>query len=75
VIIKKDNVRMAEAPRQIGAAAPTAPSPAPSAAAPATQPAAQLVQQNDSGAQIEVTCACGRRIRVQCDYAMGPGDA
>ena len=62
-IIKKDSVRMAEAPRQLGDAA-TPPA--------AMGPAARILEQNETGVQIEITCACGQKTYLQCEYAAGP---
>ena len=32
-------------------------------------PVARIVEQSDGVAVVEVTCACGRRTRVNCTYA------
>lgn len=45
------------------------------AAEPARQssaPAARIVQQSETGVLVEVTCACGRKTQLQCDYAAAP---
>jgi hypothetical protein len=33
----------------------------------------RIVQQDDAGARIEVTCPCGRTTYLQCDYAAPAG--
>ena len=64
-VLKKGNVRMAETRALIGD---------PERAGPrAQEPHARVVQQGDGGAVIEVTCSCGRRTQVQCDYAPDAG--
>ena len=59
-IIKKDHVKMTEAPRNLGDMAPSA-------------PAIRIVEQDETGALVEVTCECGRTTYVQCEYAPSPG--
>lgn len=69
-VLKKDRVRM-EGRRRIGgpAVAPgSSAAPAGGAAAPGGQPAARLVSVSDAGALVEVTCACGRKTLLQCDF-------
>lgn|GEM_PF-5523666 len=38
-------------------------------AAGSAAPSARIVAQNDTGVVIEVTCACGQTVQVQCNYA------
>jgi len=66
---------MAETPRNLGDVTPP-PAPAGTPGSPGAavaDPAVRVVEQDETGALIEVTCACGRTTHVQCDYAPGPG--
>ena len=66
-VLKREKVRMAGACR-LGAhgvpagAAPDAPG------VPAGRTQGRIIQQNDDGAVVEVTCACGRTIHLYCTY-------
>ncbi len=62
-IVKKDNVKMADDPRNLGQAPAGMSSP---------QSAARILEQDEAGALIEITCACGERTYLRCDYAAGP---
>ena len=45
---------------------------APRAASPSTpeiEPRGRIVEQNDSGAIVEVTCSCGKVFHLHCTYA------
>jgi hypothetical protein len=57
-LVKKDRVRITGS-RALAAGAAGAVSPAPSA---------RIVEKNDSGAMVEVVCACGRKIHLHCRY-------
>ncbi len=62
-VVKEANLTQA-APRRISSG-PIGPG-----AMPTGKPAtAAVVQQDDTHAVIEVTCSCGRKIQLQCDYA------
>ncbi len=37
--------------------------------APSVRPGARIVERNDNGAVIEVTCGCGEKIYLHCTYA------
>jgi hypothetical protein len=65
-IVKKNQVNLAGR-RRLGAAGPATRS--------AGGPAARVLRQDDAGALIEVTCACGRKTHLQCDYAAAGGQA
>jgi hypothetical protein len=71
-ILKKQVIRPAAA-RMIAPAVIAAPAAArPVAAAPADggeAVSARIVEQTAAFAVVEVCCACGRKIRLQCDYA------
>jgi len=60
-VIKKHLVRMLETPRVIGAASGQAGS-GPAACA-------RIVRRSEAGVLVEVTCACGEKTYLQCDYA------
>ncbi len=64
-VLKRDKIHMAgtrclELPEHLNADGP--------------QPTGRIVQQNDQGAVIEVTCTCGNTFRLNCTYAP-PGGA
>ena len=59
-VVKKDKVRMAGV-YQMDVEAPSVPQP--------RQAAGRILEQRSDGAVIEVTCACGRTIRLDCAYA------
>lgn len=61
-ILKKQQTRPAE-PRRVGDECPAA-----------GHWQVRLLQQTEAGAVIEVTCACGRKTALHCDYA-DPGPA
>jgi hypothetical protein len=65
-VLKKRMVR-AGGSRRIGdrAAAP--------AGAAGGKAAARIVEQSDAGAVLEVTCGCGRKTYVQCEYPAAAG--
>ncbi len=60
-VLKKHEVRMVSGPR----AAATAEAPTRAAGG----PQARIVQQNDTEAIVEITCACGTKTRIRCAYA------
>ena len=62
-VIKKHAVKMAQGRRLL------APAPQPPRGGSGSE--ARIVQQTDRGVQIEVTCACGQKTLLQCDYAAG----
>ena len=64
-VIKKDTVRVAEGRALIGDRARPAPA--------AGEPGVRILQQSDAGAVIEVTCPCGRKTQVMCEYAADSG--
>jgi hypothetical protein len=37
-------------------------------ATPRSQARARIIEQGDGSALVEVTCDCGRRILLECDY-------
>ena len=63
-VIKKDTVRMTEGPRRIAEPAERGP--------PSSAPAVRIVEQSETAVVIEVTCACGEKTCVQCDYVPDP---
>jgi hypothetical protein len=63
-IIKKKDVRLTEGRRRIAQPRLAAPS--------HSESAARIVEQGDTGVVIEVTCACGGRTYLHCDYAADP---
>ena len=63
-VIKKDMVRLMCA----ADAKPLPPAPQPGGAA-TGKARAQVVQLDQQTAMIEVTCACGARVLLQCEFA------
>ena len=41
----------------------------------ANGPAARIVSQDDQGAMVEVTCACGRKTVLRCRFPQAGGQA
>jgi len=41
-------------------------------ASPSVEPQGRIVEQDDDGAIVEVTCSCGKVLHLQCKYA-APG--
>jgi len=35
----------------------------------ADRPQARIVERGETGVVIEVTCSCGKKLTLQCDYA------
>jgi len=66
-VIKSHDVKMAAGRRLAGAAGGGADLPA------STGAAARIVRQDDDGALVEVTCACGRQTLLHCAYAPEDG--
>lgn len=64
-VLKKDTVRVAEGRALIGGQARPA--------SVTGEPGVRILQQSDAGAVIEVTCPCGRKTQVICDYAADSG--
>jgi len=46
------------------------PSPAPGFRAALASPQVRIVENNDRYAVMEITCSCGTKTHVRCDYAM-----
>ena len=63
-VVKKDKVKMVQGSRVVGDGSPSVP--------PAAGSGARIVEQSDAGALIEVTCTCGEKTYLQCDYAADP---
>jgi hypothetical protein len=63
-VLKKDTVKMAEGRSLVGRANQQP--------ARVAGPAARILNQTETGVLIEVTCACGERTQLQCDYASEP---
>jgi len=64
-ILKRDEVTVAGSRRLDGAGQRRV-------AAPSAQPQGRIVEQNDSGAIVEVTCSCGNVFHLHCTYATPP---
>jgi hypothetical protein len=62
MVLKKHEVRLAD-PCQIGDGAADA---TPTALAAAS---ARIVAQDDAGANVEVTCSCGKKVQLRCLFA------
>lgn len=60
-IVKRSRVKLA-GPRSLGTPG-------------SFRPEARIVRQDATGATIEVTCACGRKTYLRCDYAAPTGQA
>jgi hypothetical protein len=67
-VLKKSQVKLA-GPRRIGPGQPLA------AARTAAAPRAQIVEQDDSHALIEIICPCGAKALLHCDFAPAPNAA
>ena len=65
VVVKKDVVKEAGRCRVGEAGSAGAPGFAPGGAR------ARIVEQNQRNAVVEVVCSCGRKITLQCEYAVG----
>ena len=67
-ILKANQVKLQGQCRlDIGHSSPTpAPKPRPALAAPQVR----IVENNDQYAVMEITCSCGTKTHVRCDYAL-----
>jgi hypothetical protein len=75
-VIKSDQVRLGS-PRAIALEAPPvlAARQEPEAAAPGRPPEqVRIVEQTDQYVVIEVSCPCGEKLLVQCDYPAGAAE-
>lgn len=63
-ILKRQEVTVA-GQRRLGVSGPT-----PRAPSSGAQPQGRIVEQNDNGAIVEVTCGCGRVFHLHCTYAV-----
>lgn len=59
-VVAAARIRVAEVPIRVGA---------PSATAKQGEPTIQLVREDGVVRAIDVTCACGEKIRIRCDYS------
>ena len=69
-VIKNDQVRMAGPRRLDQASRPAGPPPGGEVLmdTPQTQATARIVEMGPASALIEVTCPCGQKSYVRCDY-------
>lgn len=58
-VVRAARVRVTGEPVRIGAPAPTSA---------AHEPAVRIVRDGDVIQALEVTCSCGERIRIRCEY-------
>ena len=58
-VVRAARVRVGGEPVRIGAPAPQGASP---------EPTVRIVREGDVIQALEVTCSCGERIRIRCEY-------
>jgi hypothetical protein len=58
VVVPAGQVSIAELPVRVGAPG----------AAPAGEPRVELIRKGDVVQAIDITCSCGKRIRLKCEY-------
>ena len=73
-VVKRGLVK-AGPPRSLSGNSPAPARPAQAAAARSGQPKAVLVESTTAAAVIEITCGCGAKVYLKCDYEQAAPEA